>query len=611
MQSKIRVLDEHTINKIAAGEVIENPASVVKELVENSLDAGATEICVEIRGGGRQLIRITDNGCGMIPDDAVLCLERHATSKIRGTDDLHELDTMGFRGEAIPSIASISKFTLLTCPQDAKEGTMVIVDGGRIVQSCPAACAPGTTIEVKSLFFNVPVRKKFQKSPAHDANEILKMLTFLALGNPQKKFQLISNQETLLTAPIPQGISLQEQLRERISAALGRDFVQEICYLEGNNESFHIYGFIGLPSCTRHNRTGQFLFINRRNVVSPLVTYAVREGYGPTLGTNRHPVYVLHVSMPGDLVDVNVHPQKKEVRLRQDLLLKALIIKTVESALQKEGISTPKETLEPPFQVNPFFFASKGESKEQSTGIKALAKIPFQEIQKRQVPPPSLLQPSSDNENVALVKHDLFPGPSKPFIPIPKIIGCTPGYILIDPATLSRFPSDGLCLMDQRAAHSRIIFEKLQQSSGSIPVQPLLIPYHLEATPAESGVLRELMETLNNLGIGIKEFGPDTFVIDAIPQVFGKVEVGNLIPEVVHKIKEGCNSEAFKQEKKKMIALAASRSAVNRSKRLTLEEAQELVNSLMHCDIPYRCPMGKPTILHISSEDLAKQFLKC
>nr|MBA2726763.1 DNA mismatch repair endonuclease MutL [Parachlamydiaceae bacterium] len=345
MSSKIRVLSDDTINKIAAGEVIENPSSVVKELTENSIDAGATEITIEIREGGRQLIRISDNGCGMNGDDALLCLERHATSKLKAVDDIEALVTMGFRGEAMPSIASISKFTLLTRLSETaiedQPGTMVIVDGGKIVKCCPVECSKGTTIEVKSIFFNVPVRRKFQKSPSYDAAEICRIVTLLALANPEIKFQLISNQETIISAPAFPKDSFQEALNERVQQILGNDFSRGLCPLTGMTGEYTLQGFLGLPASTKHNRTGQYLFINRRAVSSPLVSYAIREGYGTMLSTGRHPIYVLHLTMPGNLLDVNVHPQKREVRLRQEHVLKDLIIRSVSDSLQRGGAKAP------------------------------------------------------------------------------------------------------------------------------------------------------------------------------------------------------------------------------------------------------------------------------
>lgn len=343
MPSKIRVLDERTINQIAAGEVIENPASVVKELVENAIDAGSTDICIEIKGGGRQLIRVSDNGCGMIQDDALLCLERHATSKIRNVDDIYAIGTMGFRGEAIPSIAAISKFTLMTCYKGENKGTMVSVEGGKILQSTPVVHAPGTTVEVKSLFFNVPVRKKFQRSPAYDANEILKMISQIALGYPEIKFQLMSDQKTILTAPTTNSeATFQEKLKQRIKDILGMDFVETSYSVSGAQEGYKLQGLIGMPAFTRHNRSGQYLFINRRAVVSPLIGYAVRAGYGTTLSTQRHPVYALHLTVPGELVDVNVHPQKREVRLRQEQILREMVVAAIRDALQQN----PQPTVE-------------------------------------------------------------------------------------------------------------------------------------------------------------------------------------------------------------------------------------------------------------------------
>src|ERR1700733_11151590 len=318
MPSRIGVLDEHTINQIAAGEVIENSASVVKELLENAIDAGSTEISVEIKAGGRQLIRVTDDGCGMCRDDAILCLERHATSKIRNLEDVYSIGTMGFRGEAIPSIASISKMTILTCEEEGKEGTLVMVDGGKIINCVSAARSRGTTIEIKSLFFNVPVRKKFQRSPTYDGIEILKVVSIQALAHPEIKFQLIHNQNHELSLMSQTNEDFLSQLGGRVSSVVGSEFKAGLKTASFDKEKYHVQGFLGLPTYTRHNRTGQYLFINRRAVFSPFISYAVREGYGTSLATNRHPVYVLHLTLPGYLIDVNVHPQKREVRLHQE-----------------------------------------------------------------------------------------------------------------------------------------------------------------------------------------------------------------------------------------------------------------------------------------------------
>ena len=560
MPSKIRVLDEITINKIAAGEVIQNPASVVKELVENTIDAGSTDICVEIKGGGRQLIRVTDNGCGMNQDDALLCLERHATSKIREIDDIHALVTMGFRGEAVPSIASISKFTLLTCHET--KGTLIIVDGGKIIKCSEAARDPGTTIEVKSLFFNVPVRKKFQRSPTYDANEILKVITIQALGHPEIKFQLISNQQSILLT------RSQEKLGERISSVLGSDYSCQVDFKKGD---FHIQGYIGLPDNTRHNRTGQFLFINKRAVFSPLINFAIKDGYGTSLPTNRHPVYVLHLTMPGSLVDVNVHPQKREVRLRQEQMLKETIFQAVDQALQQVGVSfsfekpdvtlLPMETAAPPFELPKF------------------------------EPPPVEKYPQTFEQ------PQFFSEEIQPYIP--RVIATLPRFLLLE-------DEKGLQLVDQKAARSRIIYEKVLRCD--LPVQTLLIPHTFEVSSIETARLKDYLDDLNRMGIQIEEFGPNTFVIHALPQFFDQADIKSLVMEIVNSLHEFQDEKVLEKEKEKWLALSASRATLGPNKKLSLGEAQSLVAQLMQCEKPSLCPKGKPTMKLITSEEMTKLF---
>lgn len=565
MTSKIRVLSEQTINQIAAGEVIENPSSVVKELVENSIDAGSTEICVEITGGGRQLIRITDNGSGMSPDDAVLCLERHATSKIRETDDLSHVMSMGFRGEAIPSIASISKFMIITCQQGAPEGTMVVVDGGKLVQCCPAARSQGTTIEVKQLFFNVPVRKKFQRSPAYDQNEILKMLTIIALGHPSVKFQLIGNHQTLLNAN-------QTAYQARVADVLGQDFVDSCVSLDVQQGDFHMKGLIGLPGFTRHNRTGQYLFINQRAIHSPLISYAVRDGYGTALSTTRHPIYVLHLTLPGHMVDVNVHPQKKEVRLRQEQELKEFVIRSIEKNLFVEKEQTPVFT----FEHIPF-----------ATEEAVITQKPVFEYQ---FPKASYSGPAP----MAAEPKALFD--IAPVKPMTKILATIPNYILIEK------PS-GFALVDQRAAHARILFEKMSEEKPKS--QLLLIPHTLETTPIETNALRQNLELIEKMGIAITESGPNVFLIESVPHFLTDANIDDLFGELLSGFIDG---KWVEKERLKQMASAASRSAMAHNKRLNIIEAQSLINQLFDCEQPAVCPKGKSTLANLTQEDLSKLF---
>lgn len=631
MSSKIRLLDEQTINKIAAGEVIENPASVVKELVENSLDAEATEICIEIISGGRQLIRISDNGCGMNRDDALLCLERHATSKLKSIDDINDLYTMGFRGEAIPSIASISKFTLLTCPHDPEaEGTMIIVEGGNILKVCPTVRAPGTTIEVKSLFFNVPVRKKFQRSPTYDSAEIHKTLSKIALANPQIKIELISNQKTLLSTRPEKQMEERPLLERCVADVLGDEFLESCCYVEATQAGCTLRGFVGLPAHMRHNRSGQYLFINRRPIFSPLISGAIREGYGTTLPTNRHPVYLIHLTLPGDLVDVNVHPQKREVRLRQEQELKRLVCQAIDGALHAKGIFSPglpaweapaidfsgftmpdieQEKLrdEPRTYISPFkgrttsyeayTFVDESDSPFQTPST---VKIEDNWPQPRETPPLPCVPEAVPNLFEELPKAKKTP----------KILGTIPRYIIVDGASIEENGIEGLCLIDQRAAHCRIIFEKLldKEKKAPLEVQQLLIPYTLQMTPQESALLCQQLPELNALGIDIKEFGPNTFIIEAIPQIFGTVDVEAFIHDTLQALQEEFSDQALRQGREKQIALIASRIAISTKSKLTLEEAQNLTQQLLNCQQPRLCPNGKPTMVQMTGEMLGKLF---
>lgn len=584
MIAKIRVLDDITVNKIAAGEVIENTASVVKELVENSIDAGASEITVEIKGGGRQLIRVTDNGCGMHPDDAVLCFERHATSKIRTIDELAAVLSMGFRGEAIPSIASISKFTLHTCPEGKEEGTLVLAEGGKILQSSPAPRAQGTTIEVKALFFNVPVRKKFQRSPNYDTNEVLKVLSMQALAHPEIKFQLISNQASLMMAPRTTATTFPEQLKERIASCLGPDFAAGLTSLESEKGGCGAAGFIGLPSFNRNNRTGQYLFINGRAVFSPLISHAVKEGYGTMIGTNRHPVFVLHLRLPNGMVDVNVHPQKREIRLRQQQEVRDWIVQSVEKALQNCGIAPSFAPIA--FERPPAFVFSQ-----------APVGLPQ--------PPKETVYSPPKTEALTFRETEREIGAPAARTEAPRVVATLPGYILLQGT------SGSVRIVDQRAAHSRILYEELsrkESSKGSLPVQHLLIPHTVELPPAEASRLKEQLEPLGKMGIQIEEFGPSSFIVRAVPQLLSATDLTQLLAELAAALDAPDEGKGPSFDKEKRLAYSAARSAVSGKKTLPQPEAQSLVLQLYKCQAPGICPFGRPTTIEIAPEDLAKLF---
>lgn len=582
MPSVIRVLDETTINKMAAGEVIENPASVVKELVENSLDAGAAEITVEIKGGGRQLIRITDNGCGMSRDDALLCLERHATSKIRAVEDIDALMTMGFRGEAIPSIASISKFQLLTCLQGEESGTLVRVEGGKILSVSTAVRTAGTTIEIQALFFNVPVRRKFQKSPQHDANEILKVLSLLALGNPGVKFQLVHNESLLLQTTGTAVGTFSERLKKRIDEVLGESAASEMKAISQHAGSYAIEGWISSPAQTRPNRTGQYTFINHRAVVSPFVSLCVKDAYSTMLPSGRYPLFVLHLTLPDGWVDPNVHPQKKEVRLRHEQEVRALIMEAVSKGLRQ----------------NEYLVEASGETYVEESSLPwenspAREEKVFPQFTYKMEETPGAtpwLKPIQIEQVVFEEKQLEIPSATISW----RVIGTLPGYILAE--------GQGWHVIDQQAAHARLLFEELEKKHTSIAIQQLLVPLTIELTSLEAARLRHVLPQLNSQGLSIREFQGNTFIVDGYPTHWGNLDLPDLLHDFLGEEKED-------EPLARRLAHLAARSSMRSSQKLSLHEAQSLVNRLQNCTQPHFCPSGKKIQVPLTAEDVAKLFL--
>ncbi len=630
MTSRIRVLNDQTINKIAAGEVIENPASVVKELVENALDAGAKSICVEIQEGGRQLIRISDDGCGMSPDDALLCLERHATSKIREVEDIQDLLTMGFRGEAIPSIAAISKLTLLTSPREGEkkeQGTLVVVEGGRLISCSSAARSPGTTIEVKALFFNVPVRRKFQKSPTFDTQDILKMLGLLALAYPTVQFELISNQKSLLKTPLnPSGLSFHELLERRLECVLGKEYASTLLPLKFQQSPYELEGYIGSPSSHKPNRTGQHLFINQRLVFSPLIASAVREGYGTMLPNQRYPIFVLHLRIPGSLLDVNVHPQKREVRLRQEFQLKEAIIQAIQTVLRQEQKHLSLPSSEETSPIPPFWgpYASllspnskKPSMVEEKWEFQSNATAYSPSVMDTSIPstPTRYLESiaSSPVKPQPIQTPSLYPPPSAP-----RVLATLLGYCILEPFHLTsqlmgssaNKREGGLAILDQRAAYSRIYYEKLIKQSSVKDTQSMLIPLTLQLSPSEFQVIREHALLLNQMGFGLREFGEHVFVVDAFPSFLKQEQIQTCLSLLIQDLVDMQASRRVQMQKEEQLALAACRASLPSNKRLSLEEAQGLLQQLLLCEFPTQCPMGKPTCLYLAPEEVAKWFFK-
>ena len=590
MSSIIRVLSETTINQIAAGEVIESPASVVKELVENSLDAGAKKIVIEVQGGGLHSIRITDDGIGMNHDDALLCLERHATSKIHDAKDLFEIQTMGFRGEALASIASISKMTLTTSIEEI--GVQLEVEGGKIQSVIPYPRNRGTTIEVRHLFFNVPARKKFQKSPVALSSEITRVVTTISLGYPDVSFELYHQGSLVFNADASENMELLDKLQQRISSILGDPFSANIVHVDITDGPFTLKGIIGMPENTRHNRSGQYLFINRRSVVSPPISFAIRDAYGTRIGADRHPIYVLHVDMPYHLLDVNVHPQKKEVRLSQEGWIKQVLQKSIQKSLEKRH----EEALP---QSNPVFADFSFEEPDFSFFARKEA--------------PSAPTP--------FVYRELAPAESKQS-PLPlvneklQVVGQWSNYLLIDALSLKgrvSLPIDeeGLCLVDLTAARARILFEQLLNAhTEPLHKQGLLFPISFEMAAFEAQELVKALPCISFMGFSITQSGPRSFLVDAIPSYTEESDVQKILEQMALSCISLDKEELESLEKKKMRKLAevACRFVKVTKGSISLSEAISLTEALLKTSSPCYCPLGNKTIVYLSTKNVGAYF---
>ncbi|MFC2049426.1 DNA mismatch repair endonuclease MutL [Chlamydiota bacterium] len=534
----IRLLDDATINQIAAGEVIENPASVVKELVENSLDSGATDVCIETRAGGRGLIKVVDDGCGMGPDDLLLAVERHATSKLSEVSDLESLHTLGFRGEALPSIAAVSKFSLHSSSKGG-EGALLQIEGGRMGPLQPLPRQRGTTIEVKSLFFNVPVRKKFQKSLGWDTAEIHKVLTKFALGFPAVGFSWINDDKVHVKAP------RGEEACQRMRELLGEEWIEGSLPVEHAQNEIRLWGRISRPSLHRPNRSGQHLFINQRSVISPWVAGQVLQSYGTRLSAHRYPLFVLYLSLPPSWVDVNVHPQKREVRLREEGRLAPFILQAVTEALESRPVNHP-------------------ESQLVHREMPELCEIPsFHE-------PASLYRPTPSAE-LFLFEEPAF-----------SIVGKVKHYFFVEEAK-------GIRIVDGLRAMERIVYDQLQVEQGKQEVQALLIPIQLKMKGKELTLLQEHLEALNELGVSIRHFGGDTFLVDAIPAVLEPEE----IPEWI---------EVYLEEGR--IPLQMGRCLKRGA--LSLGSGTALVKKLFQCQNHHETPAGKQIHYLLDPQQLEK-----
>ncbi len=580
--SRIRLLPDILASQVAAGEVVERPASVVKELVENSLDAGARKIEVVIKRGGMSLIRVLDDGCGMDRDDALLALERHATSKIRTADDLAAIGTLGFRGEALPSIASVSRFRLTTREPDAVAGTEILVSGGKIETVRDGGEAPGTQIEARSLFFNLPARRKFLRSENTESRNIEHQLHLQAAGHPSVAFTFVRDERVVFQLPAA------SSLRERLRDLYGSELVERLLEVPETDSKIRVSGLIGQAGVSRSTRAQQLIFVNGRAIEGAVLNAALREGYHTALMKGQYPVTFLSLGMDPGAVDVNVHPAKREVRFRDPGAVKEAVVAAIRRTLES-GRAEWQGQFQAPLPTAeslPVMHAEPQENAAQPEPVDAFARFAFAQTDQTA---PLLPVPPND------------PPPRDQQFQIIGVLNRL--YVLMENA-------NGLVLVDQHAAHERILFEELRRrmEAEGVPSQRLLLAQTFDLAPRDAEWVERNLRTLQKMGIGIEPFGPQTFKIDSLPTFLTASDPVRFMREVIDGLRSVSSQSSALRLGEDMIAKTVCRHAVKANDPLRYPEVEKLIRDLLACELPYCCPHGRPTMIQISHGELERKF---
>ena len=617
--SKIRVLADHVANQIAAGEVVERPASVAKELVENSIDAGATRITIEIEAGGRRLLKVSDDGEGMVRDDAVLAFERHATSKIHETDDLAAIATLGFRGEALASIASVAKVELTTCVEGAKAATRVTIEGGRMRDVKDAAHPRGTTIAVRDLFFNIPARRKFLRSEATETYHLANLVTHYALAHPEIAFTFVNNgREMVRAAPA-------KDLRERAYQIFGNEFLENLLEVNSGEPAVaRVTGFVSAPRDRRTSRDSQYLFVNRRFVRDRMIGRSLSEGYRSILPHGVYPAALLFIETPLEEVDVNVHPAKTEVRFRRQAAVADAVREAVRNALASSGYAPPEER-EPEPQPPPRVVieeriitasATASAAPAPSIQIAPQPRIDF-------IPEPSGDEIARDIE--AMLQRKSVPPSVQSVAPLPPLNSAEKIAKPPEPESLSQnirplgqldesfiiaTDDDGLLLIDQHVAHERILFDKYRalEAERRTESQQLLVPQTFDLTPAQTAVFDELAPELENYGFELMRLSGRTVAIKATPADLPASEARNMLAELLDTVDVEKKNSARETLRDEIAASLACHAAIKVNMPLAPEKMRWLIDRLMQTSSPTTCPHGRPVILRLKTKDILKGF---
>jgi DNA mismatch repair protein MutL len=573
----LRLLPEVLANRIAAGEVVERPAAVVKELVENSIDAGATRIEILVRDGGRAEIAVADNGQGMTAAELELCIERHATSKL-ADDDLQNIKTLGFRGEALPSIGAVARLTLASRAAGAGDAWQIRVEGGVKFPLEPAARQKGTRVEVRDIFYATPARLKFLKSPRTEQSHILDVLRRLAMAHPAVGFSLADGERVILKLP-PGGGDLFEARLDRVSAIMGRDFAANALVIDAERDGFNLGGHVGLPTLNGRNAAKQFLFVNGRPVRDKLLFGALRGAYRDVLAADRYPLAALFLGAPFDQVDVNVHPAKTEVRFRDAVLVRGLIVGAVRHALAAAGHRAASQA--PPFSSAGGRYPSGSRLAETATGYHA--------------PLPGFDAPPAATEVAAEMVSEYPLGVARAQVHETYIVAQT---------------ADGMVIVDQHAAHERLVHEKIKESlaAGGVARQGLLIPEVVELDAAAAARLCARAAELEELGLTVEPFGPGAVMVREAPALLGEADIQGMVRDLADDLAELGDAVALKDRLGDVCATMACHGSVRAGRKLNGAEMNALLREMEQTPLAGQCSHGRPTYIELKLTDIEKLF---
>jgi DNA mismatch repair protein MutL len=594
----IRFLPSQLIDQIAAGEVVERPASVVKELVENSLDAGARSISVDVEAGGARLIRVSDDGSGIPRAELALALSRHATSKIATLDDLEGLLSMGFRGEALPSIASVARLTLTSRIAGDEHAWQIASDGGELGEPRPAARAPGTTIEVRELFFNTPARRKFQRSEKTELGHVDAVLRNLALARFDVEFRLTSNARTVLALPAAEGRDAQER---RVAAVCGDEFMQHARYFSRSIEGLTLSGWLAAPAFSRSQADMQFTFVNDRFVRDKLLRHAVRLGYQDVLFQARQPAYVVHLTLDPRRVDVNAHPAKLEIRFRDSKLVHDFVFRTVETALAS--------TL------------------DGTADVSAVAPVHGTELARET---PRAPYAGAQQNHLALQPHAHERRPAAAYVPLYERLHAKPAETAVRDAASAPVPplgfalaqlagvyvlaqnASGLIIVDMHAAHERITYEKLKTALAAQRLQSrsLLVPLGFEVSAREADLVEQFASELAAVGLDVVRRGPQSIAVRAVPLLLEGEDVESMVRDLISDLADGQGVGRVEALSNELLATMACHAAVRANRRLSIEEMNALLREMERTERSEACNHGRPTWTSVTLEDLDRLFLR-